>query len=147
MACGPVRRAGAGAGTSRAAGACGWRSPAAGIRAGTCAFRSHAGCRAARGGREVAARRGLLDLLDFQAEPESWREFAGLGGRRWLRPMRSWRLAVGEYELRWFIEVDRASESLPVIVRKCRLYAEYYQSGTEQAARRCLSPRLLGRAG
>jgi hypothetical protein len=42
-------------------------------------------------------------------------------------------LGAGEYELRWFIEVDRATESLPVVVRKCRLYADYYQSGTEQA--------------
>jgi hypothetical protein len=81
----------------------------------------------------VATRLGLMELLSFQAEPTCWREFAGLGGRRLLRPDAFGVLGSGEYELRWFIEVDRASESLPVVVGKCRLYADYYQSGTEQA--------------
>ena len=90
----------------------------------------------------VAARRGVLDLLDCQAEPTSWREFSGLGGRRLLRPDMFLMLGVGAYELRWFIEVDRSSESLPVIRRKCRLYAEYYQSGTEQADRGGVFPRV-----
>jgi hypothetical protein len=81
----------------------------------------------------VASRLGLLDLLDWQAEPHCWRQFSGIGGRGLLRPDAFLVLGSGEYELRRFIEVDRASESLPVIVRKCRLYADYYQSGTEQA--------------
>ncbi|HEV7942447.1 MAG TPA: replication-relaxation family protein [Solirubrobacteraceae bacterium] len=82
----------------------------------------------------LAARAGMVELLSFQAEPDCWREFAGVGGsRRVLRPDAFVSLGVGEYELRWFIEVDRSSESLPVVVRKCRLYADYYQSGQEQA--------------
>jgi hypothetical protein len=81
----------------------------------------------------VASRRGLLGLLACQAEPKCWRQFSGLGGRRLLRPDLFLALGVNEYELRWFVEVDRASESLPVVVRKCRLYADYYQSGREQA--------------
>jgi hypothetical protein len=90
----------------------------------------------------VAARRGLLDLLDTQAEPRCWRQFAGLGGQRLLRPDAFLALGASEYELRWFIEVDRSSESLPVIVRKCRLYADYYQSGKEQAAHGGVFPRV-----
>jgi hypothetical protein len=82
----------------------------------------------------VAARQGRLDVLEVQAEPSSWRQFSGLGGRQWLRPDAFVVLGVGDYELRWFIEVDRASESLPVVLRKCRLYADYYQSGKEQAS-------------
>jgi hypothetical protein len=82
----------------------------------------------------VAARRGRLDLLDCQAEPRCWRQFAGLGRQGLLRPDAFLALGAGEYELRWFIEVDRSSESLPIIMRKCRLYADYYQSGQEQAA-------------
>jgi hypothetical protein len=81
----------------------------------------------------VAARRGRLELLDCQAEPTCWREFSRLGGRQVLRPDAFLALGVAEYELRWFIEVDRASESLPVVTRKCRLYADYYQAGVEQA--------------
>jgi hypothetical protein len=90
----------------------------------------------------VASRQGLLDVLDTQAEPRSWREFSGVGGRHWLRPDAFLALGSGEYELRWFIEVDRSSESLPVIVRKCRLYADYYQSGKEQAAHGGVFPRV-----
>ena len=82
----------------------------------------------------VAARMGMIELLSFQAEPESWREFTGVGGgRRVVRPDAFVSLGVGEYILDWFCEIDRATESLPVVVRKCRLYADYYQSGTEQA--------------
>jgi Replication-relaxation len=83
---------------------------------------------------QAAARAGRLDILDIQAEPACWRDFAGIGGRRLLRPDAFMVLGTQEYELRWFIEVDRSSESLPVIVRKCRLYADYYQSGKEQAS-------------
>jgi Replication-relaxation len=90
----------------------------------------------------VASRRGLLDLVDVQPEPRCWREFSDMGGRRLLRPDAYVALGSGEYELRWFIEVDRASESLPVIVRKCRLYADYYQSGKEQAAQGGVFPRV-----
>ena len=90
----------------------------------------------------VASRCGLLDLLDVQPEPRCWREFSDMGGRRLLRPDTFLALGSGEYELRWFIEVDRASESLPVVVRKCRLYADYYQSGKEQAAQGGVFPRV-----
>jgi len=90
----------------------------------------------------LASRQGLLDALDVQAEPCCWREFSGLGGRRLLRPDAFVSLGSDGYELRWFIEVDRATESLPVIVRKCHLYADYYQSGKEQAARGGVFPRV-----
>jgi hypothetical protein len=90
----------------------------------------------------VASRAGLLDVLDVQAEPSCWREFSGLSGRRLLRPDTFVALGSGGYELRWFIEVDRATESLPVIVRKCHLYADYYQSGKEQAKNGEVFPRV-----
>jgi Replication-relaxation len=90
----------------------------------------------------VASRHGLLDVLECQAEPRCWREFSGMGGRRLLRPDAFLALGSGRYELRWFIEVDRSSESLPVIVRKCRLYADYYQSGKEQTAHGGVFPRV-----
>jgi Replication-relaxation len=90
----------------------------------------------------VAARAGRLDVLDVQAEPSCWRQFSGLGGRRLLRPDAFVALGSGGYELRWFIEVDRATESLPVVVRKCHLYADYYQSGKEQAKNGGVFPRV-----
>jgi Replication-relaxation len=90
----------------------------------------------------VAARAGSLDALEAQAEPTCWRPFARLGGRFTLRPDAFLSLGVGDYELRWFIEVDRASESVPTVLRKCHLYADYYQSGQEQAARGGVFPRV-----
>lgn len=90
----------------------------------------------------VAARHGLLDVLEAQAEPRCWRRFAGLGGRLVLRPDAFLALGIGDYELRWFIEVDRSTESLPTVLRKCHLYADYYQSGTEQAKHDGVFPRV-----
>jgi len=90
----------------------------------------------------IASRDGVLDLIECQAEPRCWRQFTGLGGRRLLRPDGYMALGVGGYELRWFIEIDRATESLPVILRKCRLYADYYQSGKEQADNGGVFPRV-----
>ena len=74
--------------------------------------------------------------------PTCWRSFARLGGRLTLRPDAFLALGVGDYELRWFIEVDRASESLPTVLRKCRLYADYYQAGAEQATHGGVFPRV-----
>jgi hypothetical protein len=82
----------------------------------------------------IASRSGPLDLLTCQPEPRCWREFSGLGGRLVLRPDVFLALGVGEFEHRWFIEIDRGNESLPVVLRKCRQYHAYYQAGDEQAA-------------
>lgn len=89
----------------------------------------------------LAARDGSLDVLQCEAEPTCWRTFARLGGRFTLRPDAILTLGVGDYELRWFIEVDRSSESLPTVLRKCHLYADY-QSGAEQAAHGGVFPRV-----
>lgn len=90
----------------------------------------------------VAARAGRLAVLAVQAEPQCWRTFTGFGGRRMLRPDLFLALGVGAYELRWFIEVDRGSESVPTVLAKCQLYADYYQSGQEQAAHGGVFPRV-----
>jgi hypothetical protein len=90
----------------------------------------------------LAAQAGSLEVLACQAEPACWRTVPGMGGQLVLRPDAFLALGVGEYELRWFIEVDRSSESLPTVLRKCRLYADYYQAGTEQAAHGGVFPRV-----
>jgi hypothetical protein len=89
----------------------------------------------------VAGREGRCELLDVQPEPASWRNFAARGGRQVLRPDLFVALGTREYELRWFCEVDRATESLPTVLRKCQLYAAYYQAGVEQA-RHGVFPRV-----
>jgi hypothetical protein len=71
-------------------------------------------------------------------EQQAWRRYTGLGGERlWLKPdlfaVLSGHDAHGAYEDRWFIEVDRGTESLPTLLKKCEQYEAYRRSGTEQA--------------
>lgn len=76
-----------------------------------------------------------FELLGFQAEPTCWRSFSGPGGRRLvLKPDAFLTSLSGDFEDRYFIEVDRNTESLPRITEKARLYASYWQSGQEQEA-------------
>ena len=82
----------------------------------------------------TAARQGVLDVLACQAEPACYREFSGMAGREVLRPDLFLAIGVGDFEHRWFVEIDRGSESVPVVLRKCHLFEAYYRSGKEQAA-------------
>lgn len=88
-----------------------------------------------------AARADRLDLIDWQVEPQCWRTFTGQAERQ-LKPDAFLSLGVDEYVLDWFCEVDRATESLPTVMHKCRAYAAYYQTGAEQAARGVF-PRVI----
>ncbi|MGH3264016.1 MAG: replication-relaxation family protein, partial [Trebonia sp.] len=89
----------------------------------------------------LAARRGQCELIGCQAEPRCWREFSGVSGRSAIKPDLFVALGVGEYEERWFIEVDRGTEHVPTLLRKCRLYSAYYATGIEQA-RHGVFPRV-----
>lgn len=82
------------------------------------------------------------EVLTWQSEPECWREVITLGGKIILRPDFYVVLAVDGFELRWFVEIDRATEHLPAIRRKCRLYNSYYKGGSEQRAHKVF-PRVL----
>jgi hypothetical protein len=84
----------------------------------------------------------LIDLRDFTAEPASWRPFAGPYGRLMLKPDAAVVVRQGRYEDRWFIEVDRSTESMAVIGQKCERYRRYWQTGSEQA-KFDIFPRVL----
>jgi hypothetical protein len=74
-----------------------------------------------------------IELLDFQPEPDCWRQYTGPSGRTvTLRPdaFASW--AAGEWELSCFVEVDRATEHPGRIARKADRYVRYWRTGTEQ---------------
>lgn len=76
---------------------------------------------------------GDCELLAFDAEPLSWRRFTGLAGARTiLKPDTYLRLGLGEYEDAYFLEIDRATESLPTLARKLDTYRRYRQTGREQ---------------
>jgi hypothetical protein len=72
------------------------------------------------------------EILDLQTEPNCWRIWTSMSGREVLRPDLYLAAAIGEDELRFFIEVDRGTEHRPAIARKARAYQAYYESGVEQ---------------
>ncbi|HEX2903376.1 MAG TPA: replication-relaxation family protein [Jatrophihabitans sp.] len=91
----------------------------------------------------TAARAGQFELVRVELEPRCWRPYSGLGGSsETLKPDLYAVTANGEYEDHWFIEVDRATESLPTLIRQCQQYETYRRSGREQAERG-LFPRVL----
>ena len=80
-----------------------------------------------------AARDGRFDLLELDAEPECWREFtASHGGPIWLKPDLYVVTANAAIEEHAFVEVDRGTEHVPAILRKCAIYQRYFQTGSEQ---------------
>lgn len=80
-----------------------------------------------------AARAGQLELLLTTPEPGCWRTYHGRGGaRETLKPDLYTVTATGDYEDHWFIEVDRATESLPTLLRKCAQYERYRRTGQAQ---------------
>ncbi len=87
-------------------------------------------------------RSGSLSVLDWQPEPRCWRRVPSLGGNVTLRSDLYLALGVGDTELRWFVEIDRSSQSIPALIHKCRLYDSYYRSGVEQAEHD-IFPRVL----
>jgi hypothetical protein len=83
-----------------------------------------------------AERAGGCRLLEFAAEPLSWRHFsAPYGGTAILKPDAFVRLRTGDYERGAFVEVDRATESAAVLRRKCCVYRRYWETGREQERR------------
>lgn len=83
-----------------------------------------------------AARSGRLELISHQTEPSCWRPYLGpQGAAEILKPDLYAVTAEDDYEDSWFIEIDRGSESLPTVLRKCDQYERYRLSGQEQAAR------------
>lgn len=90
-----------------------------------------------------AQQQGALEAFELEHEPTAWRRFTGLGGGdQWLRPDLFAHLLTPDYELLWFIEIDRGTESLGRIARKAEQYLAYWRSGHEQQ-RLGVFPRVL----
>jgi len=82
---------------------------------------------------EEAARRGDLDVIEIQGEPQCWRGFLStFGGRVILRPDLFVRIGVGALEDRWFLECDLATEARGTLLAKFKRYLVHYRSGSEQ---------------
>jgi hypothetical protein len=83
-------------------------------------------------------RLGQLGLSRFFAEPASWwpNQFGG-----WLKPDAYALLSTATHDDAWWIEVDRATESLPTLQAKLTTYLDFARSG--QAGPVGLVPRVL----
>ncbi len=82
-----------------------------------------------------AQRRGQFDQVILTTEPSCWRNYLGASGaREVLKPDLLAVTVNGDYEDLWFIEIDRGTESLPTLLRKCQQYETYRRSGIEQAS-------------
>lgn len=77
-------------------------------------------------------RDGKMELTDLQPEPECWRAYSEYGTHLALKPDLFAAIVSGEYEDRYFIEIDLDTESPAKVVEKCRKYHQYYRSGLEQ---------------
>ena len=81
-----------------------------------------------------AERAGRLELLAFDAEPDCWRRYTGLGGAAGvLKPDAYVRLGIGEYEDSFLVEVDMGTERRGQLTRQHHAYSEYFRAGVEQA--------------
>jgi hypothetical protein len=90
-----------------------------------------------------ADRRGDVELVSYETEPANWRRFpTGLGGFDTLKPDLTLTLGDGDYEDRWFVEVDRGTASLRAVATKCATYIAYLRTGIEQRTHDAF-PRVL----
>jgi hypothetical protein len=75
---------------------------------------------------------GDLRLVNVETEPGCWRSYNNKGKVTVLRPDLFAVTICGEYEDRWFMEIDMNTEAPVRVVEKCRRYLDYYRSGIEQ---------------
>ena len=71
-------------------------------------------------------------LVSAELEPNCWRWYNHKGKLTTLRPDMFAITNCGDFEDRWFIEIDLHTEAPVTIVEKCRRYHDYYRSGLEQ---------------
>ncbi len=76
-----------------------------------------------------------FELLELDLEPACWRTFiSGSIAPITLKPDLFVVTADAETETHSFVEVDLGTEHLPAVLRKCRNYQRYHDTGNEQHA-------------
>lgn len=83
-----------------------------------------------------AQEEGTLELVERQAEPAAWRTFtAPNGSHAVLKPDGFVAIGSGSWVTHWLLEIDRGTASGATLDRKLAVYAAYWRSGRETAAR------------
>jgi hypothetical protein len=75
---------------------------------------------------ELAREHRAAAVAAYEAEPASWWP-NGFGG--YVKPDAYALLTAGALRYHWWIEVDKATESMPTLRRKALAYLDFYQSG------------------
>jgi hypothetical protein len=89
------------------------------------------------------ARTGVFTIERIDVEPDSWRPFMTWAGTSAiLKPDLYAHLATPDYDDHWYLEIDLGTESIPVLLTKCRTYAAYKATGRAQAEH-AVFPRVL----
>lgn len=82
-------------------------------------------------------------LSRIDVETAAWRTFlTGHGTTTVLKPDLFARVSTPDYDDHWYIEIDRGTEHLPVLLTKCRTYAAYRRTGAAQTEHGVF-PRVL----
>ncbi len=82
----------------------------------------------------AAARDGVFAIERVAIETEAWRSYVtSSGATSILKPDLAVHLSTDEYDDHWYLEIDRGTKSLPVLLSKCRAYAAYRATGRAQA--------------
>lgn len=90
-----------------------------------------------------AQRAGQIAELSVGHEGEALRRFVTASGIERLRPDLLVEVTTPDgWELRWFVEIDRGTEHLSTVLRKCQVYERYWRSGRE-ADHHDVFPRVL----
>ncbi len=88
-------------------------------------------------------RDGDTQLSSIAVETAAWRSFlTPRGTTAILKPDLFVTVSTAEYDDHWYIEVDRGTESLPIVLQKCRTYTTYRATGRAQAEHGVF-PRIL----
>ncbi|MGO4858958.1 replication-relaxation family protein [Arthrobacter sp. 2MCAF14] len=80
-----------------------------------------------------ADRKGAFTITKTEMEPDCWRPYLNRHGQpAHIKPDLYAVTQTPEFEDHWMIEVDRDTEHLPVILRKCLAVQLYHDRGIEQ---------------
>jgi hypothetical protein len=90
-----------------------------------------------------ATRSGELPTATVAIETEAWRTYLSrFGVSTVLKPDMFATLSAPDYDDHWYIEIDRGTESLPVVLAKCHVYTAYRRTGRAQTEHGVF-PRVL----
>ncbi|MCO5216674.1 MAG: replication-relaxation family protein [Thermomicrobiales bacterium] len=83
---------------------------------------------------QEATAAGHLQVTKVEVETEAWKQFVTpSGAKSILKPDLKITISGEGYDDHWYLEIDRGTESLPTLIRKCHAYEQYRRTGRAQS--------------